>query len=175
MTYQPAILIVGGDEALNMSVKAHLESCGGEYAVDCVKDASGCLNYLREKKPDLILLDTELPDADGFAIRARLKATDAKDVPVIYLAGKPGYDMARKTAMLAADDFIVKPVNPPELILRIQKILAYRCYRKKRRGGRARTGIEGAGKEPEANHSRSKPCSSKCPVSPRGGPQWSAS
>ena len=144
MAVMTTILLVDDDEDLLLSVKGGLESYDSAYVVDCAKDASECLRYVGQKRPDLILLNIMLPDMDGFTLRARLKMTDAKDVPVIYLTAGYDYGMTRKVGMLTADDFIVKPVNLPELLLRIQKVLIWRCYRnrKARRphmGGKRRT------------------------------------
>ncbi len=144
MAVKTTILVVDEDERLLASIKESLECYDSSYVVDCVKGASECLRYVEQKRPDLILLDITLSEMDGFALRARLKLTDANDVPVIYLAAKCDYDMTRKMGMLTADDFIVKPINLPELLLRIQKVMIWRCYRnrKPRRpqiGGTART------------------------------------
>ena len=132
MAVKTTILLVDDNEDLLVSIKDSMESYDSTYVVDCAKDASECLKYVEQKKPDLILLSIMLPDMDGFTLRAKLKMTDAKDVPVIYLTAKFDYDMTRKVGMLSADDFIVKPINIPELILRIQKILIWRCYRNRK-------------------------------------------
>ena len=132
MAVKSTILIVDDNEDLLVSIKDSMESYDSAYAVDCAKDASECLKYVEQKKPDLILLDIMLPRMDGFTLRERLKLTDARDVPVIYLTAKYDYDMTRKMGMLTADDFILKPINIPELLLRIQKILIWRCYRNRK-------------------------------------------
>ena len=132
------LLVCCGEDSV--SVKSGLES--SHYTVDIAGSASECLRYVEEKAPDLILLDVVLPDMDGFALRARLKTTGAKDVPVIFLA-KLDMEMTKRVGILTADDFVAKPVNVPELILRIQKAMMMRCYRKPSRqntGGRRRTG-----------------------------------
>jgi len=132
MAVKTTILLVDDNEDLLLSIKDSMESYDRTYAVDYAKDASECLKYVEQKKPDLILLDIMLPDMDGFTLRAKLKMTDAKDVPVIYLTAKYDDDMTRKVSMLTADDFIATPINIPELILRIQKILIWRCYRNRK-------------------------------------------
>ncbi|MFH1055704.1 MAG: response regulator [Candidatus Altiarchaeota archaeon] len=129
MAVKTTVLLVDDNEDLLVSIKDGLESYDSAYVVDCVKDASECLKYVEQKNPDLVLLNIMLPDMDGFTLRAKLKMTDAKDVPVIYLTAKYDIDMTRKIGMLTADDFIVKPINMHELILRIQKVLMWRCYR----------------------------------------------
>ena len=137
MASKATILLVD-DEGLQLSVKDGLESYDSAYVVDCAKDASECLKYVEQKKPDLILLSIMLPDMDGFTLREKLKTTKAGDVPVIYLTAKPDIDMTRRVGILTADDFIVKPINMPELILRIQKVLIWRCYRSPKKQRRSR-------------------------------------
>jgi putative two-component system response regulator len=132
MGAKTTILLVADNEDLLVSIKCGIESNDISYLVDCARNASECLRYVEKKRPDLILLDIMLPDMDGFALREKLKLTDAKDVPVIYLSAKCDYDMTRKVGILTADDFIVKPINPPELLLRIQKALIWRCYRNRK-------------------------------------------
>ncbi|VVB53583.1 Regulator of RpoS [uncultured archaeon] len=130
MAVKTTILIVDDDEEVLSSVKGGMESYDRGYAVDCVKNASECLKYVMQKKPNLILLDIALPDMDGFALRAKLKMTEASDVPVIYVTAKYDYEMTKKMGMLTADDFMAKPINIPELLLRVQKIMVWSCYRR---------------------------------------------
>jgi|WetSurMetagenome_2_1015567.scaffolds.fasta_scaffold493151_1 DNA-binding response OmpR family regulator len=142
MAVMSTILLVDGCEDV-AKIREGLESCDGAYAVDCARDASECERYLGQTRPDLILLAVTLPDMDGFALRAKLKLTDARDIPVIYLADKCDFETTRTTGMLTADDFIVKPINVHELLLRIRKALTWRCLRTRgvrrpRRGGRPR-------------------------------------
>ncbi len=128
MASKTTILIVDRDEDIVLSIKEGLGSYDNSYALDFAKDAVECLNYIEQKKPDVILLNINLPDMDGFTLRQKLKMTDAKDVPVIFLVDGYDTDMTKKVGMLEADDFIAKPINIPELILRIQKVMVWRCY-----------------------------------------------
>jgi DNA-binding response OmpR family regulator len=130
MTVKTTILVVD-EEGTSLSVKEGLESYDSAYVVDKVEDGPQCLEYVKEMVPDLILLSITLNDMGGFALREKLKTTAAKDVPVIYLVAKYDFDLTKKVGMFSADDFITKPINMPELLLRIQKIMVWRCYRKR--------------------------------------------
>jgi DNA-binding response OmpR family regulator len=130
MAIKATILLVVGGEDLLMSIRDCLESNDISFVVECAKDASECLKYVERKNPDLILIDLTLADMDGFTLRATLKRTDAKDVPVIYLSEKFDIGMTRKVGMLTADDFILKPIDMPELFLRIQELMVWHCYRR---------------------------------------------
>ncbi|WP_041794866.1 response regulator [Pararhodospirillum photometricum] len=71
--------------------------------------------------PDLILLDIRLPDGDGLALAQRLRASS--EIPIIMLTGL-GSDIDRVVGLeIGADDYVVKPFNPRELIARIKAVL----------------------------------------------------
>ena len=82
------------------------------------------LEYLRRHPADLVLLDILLPDEDGFAICRRLRADDRlKSLPVIFLTAK-GEEMDRVLGLeIGADDYVVKPFSPRELVARVKAVL----------------------------------------------------
>jgi phosphate regulon transcriptional regulator PhoB len=82
------------------------------------------LEYLRQRPADLILLDVLLPDTDGFEICRRLRADDRlKNVPIIFLTAK-GEEIDRVLGLeIGADDYVVKPFSPRELIARVKAVL----------------------------------------------------
>ena len=82
------------------------------------------LEYLRHSQPDLVLIDILLPDLDGFEICKRLRADDRlKSVPVIFLTAK-GEEIDRVLGLeIGADDYVVKPFSPRELVARVKAVL----------------------------------------------------
>ncbi|MGE5570283.1 MAG: winged helix-turn-helix domain-containing protein [Rhodospirillales bacterium] len=85
------------------------------------------LERLRRNPPDLLLLDIMLPDEDGFSICRQLRA-DArlKELPVIFLTAR-GEEIDRIVGLeIGADDYVVKPFSPRELIARVRAILRRR-------------------------------------------------
>jgi two-component system alkaline phosphatase synthesis response regulator PhoP len=82
------------------------------------------LEYLRHSQPDLVLIDILLPDLDGFEICKRLRADDRlKAVPVIFLTAK-GEEIDRVLGLeIGADDYVVKPFSPRELVARVKAVL----------------------------------------------------
>jgi phosphate regulon transcriptional regulator PhoB len=82
------------------------------------------LEYLRRKPADLVLLDILLPDLDGVEICKRLRADDRlKSIPVIFLSAK-GEEIDRVVGLeIGADDYVVKPFSPRELIARVKAVL----------------------------------------------------
>lgn len=84
------------------------------------------LAVAREWQPDLALLDVMLPDGDGFSLLEQLHAQ--RNIPVLFLTAR-GEDADKFRGLgLGADDYIVKPFLPRELILRVGAVLR-RCYR----------------------------------------------
>jgi two-component system, OmpR family, alkaline phosphatase synthesis response regulator PhoP len=82
------------------------------------------LENLRHKPADLVLLDILLPDVNGFEICKRLRSDERlKNVPVIFLTAK-GEEFDRVLGLeLGADDYVVKPFSPRELVARVRAVL----------------------------------------------------
>ena len=82
------------------------------------------LENLRHKSADLVILDILLPDLDGFEICRRLRGDERlKTVPVIFLTAK-GEEIDRVLGLeLGADDYVVKPFSPRELLARVKAVL----------------------------------------------------
>jgi len=82
------------------------------------------LENLRHKPADIVLLDVLLPDMNGFEICKRLRADERlKSVPVIFLTAK-GEEFDRVLGLeLGADDYVVKPFSPRELVARVRAVL----------------------------------------------------
>ncbi len=85
------------------------------------------LESLRRTPPDLLLLDIMLPDEDGLSICRQLRADDRlKELPVIFLTAK-GEEVDRIVGLeIGADDYVVKPFSPRELVARAKAILRRR-------------------------------------------------
>jgi two-component system phosphate regulon response regulator PhoB len=117
-----AILIVEDDEDIRNLVAYNVESAGFTAAV-CA-DGREALELAAKTPPDLIVLDLMLPGLDGFEICKELKKNPkTADIPVIMLTAKGG-EVDRVVGLeLGAEDYVVKPFSPRELILRIKAVL----------------------------------------------------
>ena len=84
------------------------------------------LESLQRKPPDVVLLDILLPDQDGIEICRRLRADERlKAVPVIFLTAK-GEEVDRVLGLeIGADDYVVKPFSPRELVARVRAVLLH--------------------------------------------------
>lgn len=82
------------------------------------------LEHLRRHPVDLVLLDIMLPDLDGFEICKRLRAEDRmRSLPIIFLTAK-GEEIDRVLGLeIGADDYVVKPFSPRELVARVKAVL----------------------------------------------------
>jgi len=113
------ILVVDDDKKIVLLVKSLLEKEGYET----IEAYSGkmALDILQDSEPDLILLDVMMPEMDGMETCRRIKGKDnTRSIPVIVLTAKK--DVSDKIAGLeaGANDYIVKPFNPDELLARIK-------------------------------------------------------
>ena len=116
------ILIVEDDKNISKLVRYNLEKAGYEcLAVFSAKEAFGVLD---REQVDLVVLDIMLPDMDGFEVCRSLKQDNRfKNIPIVMLTAK-GEEVDRIVGLeLGADDYIVKPFSPRELVLRIKAIL----------------------------------------------------
>lgn len=109
------VLIVD-DEPDNIAVTATRLKTSG-YEVATARDYTEAFNSIREKDPDLILLDVMMPGMDGFEVKNRLnKDTSTAGIPVIFLTAKDTLQDKIKGLKLGIDDYITRPYNPEELV-----------------------------------------------------------
>ena len=119
------ILLVDDEPELRKLVLDILSDDGFSNIIDVGTVQTG-LDSARQEKPDLAILDVMLPDGDGFSLMKKLRAFT--NIPVIFLTAKD--EAADKLAGLGlgADDYVVKPFLPQELLLRVHAVLR-RCYK----------------------------------------------
>ena len=110
------ILVVDDDENIRELVRMYLEKDGHE--VMFASDGSMALNVFRDADPDMVLLDVMLPLIGGFEVCRMIKAQ--KDIPVIMLTAKDAGDDKVTGFESGADDYLVKPFDPKELLVRIK-------------------------------------------------------
>lgn len=116
------ILIVEDDKHISKLIKFNLEKANYE----CVAAATGekALAALGNQPFDLIMLDLMLPGMDGFEVCRAIRQTEkTRGIPVIMLTAKSAETDRIVGLELGADDYIVKPFSPRELILRIKAVL----------------------------------------------------
>lgn len=113
------VLIVDDDENISEVIKMYLESAG--YATKVSYDGKSAEEAFSEYKPDLVLLDIMLPYIDGIDVLKWIRKEYA--TPVIMLTAK-GETFDKVLGLeLGADDYIVKPFEPKELVARVKAVL----------------------------------------------------
>jgi len=114
------ILLVEDDPSLGYVTKDNLEEYG--YRVHWAKNGLDGWTKFKDRDYDLCLLDIMLPKLDGFSLGSQIREVD-KDLPILFLTAKGMQEDKIKGFELGADDYIVKPFNMKELILRIEVFL----------------------------------------------------
>ena len=121
------ILIVDDDDRIRILVKQYLQD--NNYLVTTAKDAFDAKNKIDLIKFDLIVLDIMMPKKSGLELTGELKKENK--VPIILLTAKGETDERVEGLERGADDYLGKPFEPKELILRIKNILAKTIKKKK--------------------------------------------
>jgi len=113
------VLVVEDDLALSDVVAFTLRRAG--YEVVTVHDGLTAVETFEQIAPDLILLDLNLPRLDGLGVCKRVRATSA--VPIIILSVRAGDEAVVRGLEMGADDYMVKPFSPTQLVARIRALM----------------------------------------------------
>jgi DNA-binding response OmpR family regulator len=117
---KPAILLVDDEPSCLQVLTSALN--GTEYQLICATKASDAMKLARERRPHLVLLDVVMPELDGFALCAHLRAQSAtKDLPIIFLSSLQDSSDRVRGIELGAVDFITKPFDPAEIRARVRR------------------------------------------------------
>jgi diguanylate cyclase (GGDEF)-like protein len=125
-----AVVMMVDDEPVNIEViQIHLEEAGYSKFLS-TSEPLNALDLLVEHRPDVLLLDLIMPGMSGFEIMAQMETENMmKDVPTIVLTSSKDAATKLKALELGATDFLAKPVDPSELLLRLRNTLAAKAYR----------------------------------------------
>ena len=112
-------LVVEDDRVLADLIAFTLRREG--YQVNLAYDGETALQQWRDIRPDIIVLDLNLPKVDGFTVCSRIRAED--DTPIIMLTVRNEEDDIVRGLGVGADDYVLKPFSPRQLVARIQSVL----------------------------------------------------
>ena len=114
------ILVVEDDRDLNKTVCTYLNKNGYD-AVGCL-NANDAYNEMYGNLFDLIISDIMMPDIDGFEFAETVRGLD-KEIPILFMTAKDDMNSKQRGYRLGIDDYLVKPVNLEELLLKIGALL----------------------------------------------------
>jgi len=123
------VLIVEDDPALVELLKYNLETEGFETSI--VEDGDEAMAAMEDEQPNLVILDWMLPNTSGIEICRQIRQNPvSKDIPVIMLTARTEEADRVRGLKTGADDYVVKPFSPKELLARIDAIMR-RAYPEK--------------------------------------------
>jgi DNA-binding response OmpR family regulator len=143
------------DEPTTLDVlEMFLETAGYENVVS-VTDSRRVMELLASRRPDVLVLNLSMPHVDGFDVLRAMRADPAlASIPVIVLTSSDDPETKRRALELGAADFLAKPVDQSELVLRLRNTLVASMHR----GGAARS------QRRRARDARETPASSRQPL-----------
>src|SRR6478735_6400291 len=116
-----SVLVVDDEPTIAEVVARYLERAG--YRTRVAGDGVEAIAAAAEQRPDLVVLDLMLPGIDGLEVMRRLREQDRDRIAVILLTAK-GEESDRVIGLrLGADDYVVKPFSPAELVARVDAVL----------------------------------------------------
>jgi two-component system, OmpR family, alkaline phosphatase synthesis response regulator PhoP len=128
------ILIVEDEAEIAQLIQLYLEKEG--FSCRVCRDGLTALQIFQEQKPDLIILDLMIPQLDGLEVCARIRQKPGIKDPYILMLTAKGEEMDRIIGLsTGADDYLVKPFSPRELVARVRALLR----RTLRQGGQSQT------------------------------------
>ena len=124
-----AKVMIIDDEAYNVLVVRKFLQHSGYQNFVTTTDATQVLGLLKQELPDIVLLDVMMPEVSGLEI-LRLMKMDAvlSTIPVIILTAAPEASVKTQALEGGATDFLSKPVEPTELVLRVRNVLAAKSH-----------------------------------------------
>lgn len=113
------VLVVEDEPNLSEVLEAYLRREG--FRTERAADGESALRLFRAARPDLILLDVMMPKLDGFEVLRQVR--QAGDTPVIMVTARVE-DIDKLVGLrMGADDYVIKPFNPPEVVERVKAVL----------------------------------------------------
>ena len=114
------VLVVDDDKNTRLLMRALLE--GEHYTVTLAANGEEALGTMERNHVDLVVLDLMMPRMDGYEFTRELRAAN-NDLPILMVSAKQLPDDRKKGFLAGIDDFMVKPVDEEELLLRIKALL----------------------------------------------------
>jgi CheY-like chemotaxis protein len=118
------ILIVDDTETMRLFEQMLLSGQG--YELELAENGVQALEKIKEKKPDLVLLDIMMPEMDGIVCCQRIKSEEAtRDIKVVMVTTKSEYRKVKEAFAAGCDDYVTKPINRVELLSKLKELLKF--------------------------------------------------
>lgn len=115
------VLVVEDEPAIADVVSRYLERAGYETAI--AKTGHEALGHAQDRHPDVVILDLMLPDIDGLEVMRRLRRNGGRRDAIILLTARSEESDRIIGLRLGADDYVIKPFSPAELVARVDAVL----------------------------------------------------
>lgn len=115
------ILVADDDADIRELVVFKLSQAG--YAVEAVKDGTAAWETFKSDPPDLVVLDIQMPGLNGIEVLRKIRAGDHHGIPVVLLSAKSRDHDVDLGFAVGADDYVIKPFSPRELLHRVTGLL----------------------------------------------------
>lgn len=120
------IIIADDDELTGEIARDALVAAG--HGTGLVADGLEALRVVRARRPDLLVLDCNMPNLSGVLLLRELRKTPALfDLPVLMLTGRRSAQDVELAMFAGADDYMKKPFDPDELVFRVEELLTSRA------------------------------------------------
>ena len=120
------ILIVDDDETILLVFRTYLSKAG--HTVETAVDGEEALEKVSSFKPELVLLDINMPKLSGFEVAKKLKENpETRNIPIFIMTSLKQEMNIKKAYEFGIDEYITKPTNIEHLKLRIDKFLGKKC------------------------------------------------
>jgi len=117
-----SVLVVDDEPNIVLSLEFLMEQAGFEVRV--ARDGEQALAAMRERAPDLVLLDVMIPRGDGYGVCKAVRANPAwREVRIVMLTAKGRESERERGIALGADDYITKPFSTREVVGRVKELL----------------------------------------------------
>jgi len=116
------ILVAEDEPLMSAAIAGVLKNAG--YEIIIANDGREALRAIEEQGPDLIITDILMPFTSGLELTGVVKSNPATQIPVIVLSGMGQEATVMQAFDLGADDFLTKPFNPGELLMRVKRALS---------------------------------------------------
>lgn len=123
--YSDSTIFVVDDEAVNLKLIERILTANGYSKVICIQSAEQVMELFREVRPNLILLDINMPGLNGFDVLRQLREISGNSIPpVVFLTAQDSQEFRIKAFEQGVLDYISKPFNKVELLSRVKNLIA---------------------------------------------------